>query len=193
MRSAIRILAAATTALTVIVASASSATADWLDINLNDNSLFLDYSYMPMEHSNLHTNFSYLYHSDDDEDDVHMGVLGLFVAERFSEHTSAALGGRLYGFDAAGEKAMVIAIGGTVRQNFPFAPLLGVEASGHIAPKVTSFGKAERFFEGGIRIFYEVLVNADVYLGYRNVQVKHENASSETVEDGVHFGLRMRF
>ncbi|MBB5022101.1 YfaZ family outer membrane protein [Desulfurispira natronophila] len=192
MRSATGILAAAA-ALTVIVASASTAAADWLDINLNDNSLFMDYSYMPMEHSNLHTNFSYLYHSDDGKDDVHMGVLGLFVAERFHEHTSTALGGRLYGFDAAGEKAMVLAIGGTVRQNFHFAPLMGVEASGHIAPKVTSFGKAERFFEGGIRIFYEVLVNADVYLGYRNVQVKYENTSSETVEDSLHFGLRIRF
>lgn len=169
------------------------ALADWLDININDETLFLEYSYMPFYESNLHMSFGYLYYSESDGDDVHAGMIGMFIAERLAENTSVAIGGKAYAIDALGEKAVSIALGGAVRQNFSFAPLAGVEAYGYMAPKVTSFGKAERMFEAGARVFYEVLVNADVYLGYRNLQVKYDGGSMEEAEDGFHIGLRMRF
>jgi predicted porin len=45
----------------------------------------------------------------------------------------------------------------------------------------------------GIGVDYQLLKNASMYLGYRNVNVKIEDGPKLTADNGLHVGLRLEF
>ena len=74
---------------------------------------------------------------------------------------------------------------------------LGLVAQLYFGPDITTFGDAEKFWDFSGRVEYEVLPEAAVYVGYRNVRARLEkNVSGNKdvdLDKGWHIGVRMSF
>lgn len=70
---------------------------------------------------------------------------------------------------------------------------MGLVAQLYFGPDVTTFGDAERFWDFSARAEYEVLPEAALYVGYRNVRTRLINNRDVDLDKGWHVGLRMSF
>ncbi len=78
---------------------------------------------------------------------------------------------------------------------------LGLVAQLYFGPDITTFGDAEKFWDFSGRAEYEVLPEAAVYVGYRNVRARLErnvpgnpgNSRDVDLDKGWHIGVRMSF
>jgi len=63
------------------------------------------------------------------------------------------------------------------------------------APDIVTFNDADQLVLAVARLGYEILPNADVYLGYRNIQVgiKDQPNSDVTIDKGWHIGVNLTF
>jgi len=90
--------------------------------------------------------------------------------------------------------ASAIALGGLVRYSPPAERRLGFVGQLYLSPNIITFGGADRYLETGARIEYEIIPQAQVYLGYRNISFTLKNTGvNTTFDEGVHIGVRMAF
>lgn len=61
------------------------------------------------------------------------------------------------------------------------------------APKIVTFGDADRYTELGARVEYEIMPAAAVYVGYNKLRLTIPNGGSATIDDGWSLGVRMHF
>jgi hypothetical protein len=71
---------------------------------------------------------------------------------------------------------------------------IGLVAYAYGAPEASSFGDLEGWLEYSAALDYQVLRNASLYAGYRQLKVEPQ-ATGEwmTVDTGWHLGLRLNF
>lgn len=92
-----------------------------------------------------------------------------------------------------------LAIGGQAELRFPSFDRLGFSIYGYGAPEVTSFGENEGYYEIGTGLDYQILKDASVYVGYRQIKAKIEdddndgNRNNVTADDAAHIGVRLNF
>lgn len=90
-----------------------------------------------------------------------------------------------------------IALGGKIWYVPPAFNRLGLVGQLYFGPDVTTFGDAEKLLDVHMRVEYEVLPEAAIYVGFRNVRVDVDNTAGGTVnvdlDKGWHLGLRMSF
>ncbi|MEL7298646.1 MAG: YfaZ family outer membrane protein, partial [Pseudomonadota bacterium] len=105
------------------------------------------------------------------------------------------LGGKIFVIDpdALNVDAVVLGIGGYLRYTMPQYDRINVYAHAYIAPDVLSFGDGDRFHEVEARIGYNVLREADVYVGLRNISASFDNGAELTVDTGLIAGIQLRF
>lgn len=171
------------------------ALADAVDIALSDKSARFHYNSGVAQSQDLNVEMGYLYNTDN----THLFVLGLNVIGQSSDVSglSASIGGRLYSASTKPEnngknELAALALGTDIRYKFPDKPL-GVAAYAYYAPKIVSFLDADRLSEVGLRAEYQMLPQAYVYLGYREIRATLENGPDLTVDNGGHIGLRIQF
>lgn len=164
--------------------------ADKLDLNLSDEAFLVRF----VNQSLAGTEVDYgLLHQ---EDDVYIGSLGLHVVDNAGTQESpfqVGLGGRLEFIETDPASGGVLAIGAFGRYNLSSANRFALAGSVHFAPGVTSFGDVEQYVEYAVRAEYEVLRNASLYLGYREIEADFDIADDVELDDGVHFGMRFNF
>ena len=61
------------------------------------------------------------------------------------------------------------------------------------APKVLSLQEAEGYYEYRVGVDVELIKNADVYLGYRDLETKYENGSYVKYNGSAYIGFRFKF
>jgi len=70
-----------------------------------------------------------------------------------------------------------------------------IKATAHIwfAPDVLAFDKLDKYQEIGVSVGYNVIRDADVFIGYRNVKVGFKDFGDGTIDTGFHAGIRVKF
>ena len=103
------------------------------------------------------------------------------------------VGFKVYGADADDNEAVSIGLGGVAR--YTPTVLEGIVFSGllYYSPRVVSFMEADRLFHGNIRIGYQIISRALVYIGYRNMWIDTEDEGKVTVDEGIHVGIEFTF
>ncbi|MFO7593240.1 MAG: YfaZ family outer membrane protein [Pseudomonadota bacterium] len=185
--------------LFLLGAVSTAVTADNLDVNLRDEAIRAIYT-MDMQSrgkGGVSTEFGLLYSEDQKKLDDTLYHLGLNVTgENWSQSGTFAitLGGRAY-FSSSDQGDMAaLAFGGALR----FSPVHRVGVGGHVyyAPDITSFMDIKSFRETGVRVDYQILPQAFVYLGYRNIEVDLEDnlgGHNFELDDDAHIGFKLLF
>lgn len=175
----------------------TAATADSLDINLRDEAIRAIYTMDMKERSKggLSTELGLLYSEDKKKLDGTLYHAGLHVSgENWSQSGTfvISLGGRIYYAGSDNQDLSALGFGGAMR----FSPVhrVGVGAHLYYAPTITSWMDAKNFREAGVRVDYQLLPQAFVYVGYRNIEADFENGVNNVeLDDDAHIGFKLLF
>lgn len=174
-----------------LAATGGTATAGELNFNVSDDAAKINYAGNNAGGSQVDYG---LLHNDDG--DVYVGHLGLHLVDNAGAESNpfqVGLGGKLAFLDSDFQSGSAIALGAFARYNFPNANRFALAGSLYYAPDVIAFSDLTRYLEYDIRAEYEVLRNASIYLGYRNLEVEVEGGAEAELDDGLHFGMRFVF
>ena len=171
--------------------SAQSAFASEFDLALSDESLAANVRFLNMERS-LRGSIGALYR----EGGSRTGTLEMLATGQTAVGnlpTTVGLGVQLDVFSADNVEGAALPIGGYVQFNIPQVPGLGFSTSGFISPSITSFGDAERFWRIDTKLTYRVIRAADVYLGYRHLNVVSQDGPEVSLDESFHLGFTLQF
>ncbi|HEY0975666.1 MAG TPA: YfaZ family outer membrane protein [Solimonas sp.] len=178
--------------------SAGAAQAEIVDFSVGDNSFRLAL-YGPL--SRVFDNAKGQYdvgvimrpERNDDLLVVHTGVLLTGDAGIKSANVAAGLGirGVYIGRDA--DSGGAVALGGQLEFRFPGYERVGFSVYGYGAPEATSLGQVDKYYEVGVGVDYQVLKDASIYVGYREVRVDIADLTDVKADDSFHIGLRLNF
>ncbi len=180
-----------------LLAISASAYADAVDINLRDTSAQLQYK-AGMGGTNMgkaEFGMGVLY----TQKNSLMGEMGIMVKDDIGGNApgvSVGVGMKLLVAKVrpANFSASALAVGGMVRYSPPAERRLGFVGEFYLSPNIITFGGADRFWQTGARVEYEIIPQASVYLGYRNVSFNQKNTGlNAIIDDGFHVGARMSF
>jgi len=126
---------------------------------------------------------------------------GVFVAGRSNASTArqiAGLGGKFIVVDADNSEAgLGIAVGGFLRHTLSQANLVSLRADVYLAPSIISFQGLQNYLEFTGRVEYQLLDQANVYLGYRNVTadltLDNGGEAEFKFDDGIIAGVNLSF
>ncbi|MBK1734383.1 hypothetical protein CKO15_03595 [Halorhodospira abdelmalekii] len=163
-----------------------------IDFNIHDDAAEIA-ALFPLTMDGAYRGFGVFF--NDDSDFVLSGkahVLG-GPAEGFSPlELGAGAKGVIFKSNDTKQTGSALALGGSARfgimGQIPQAMLFQL----HIAPNITSFGRAERYYEGIIRYELEMTQHAAGYLGFRYLRV-HMRGGRATFDNGLHIGVTFRF
>ncbi len=181
-----------------LAAAAGTAQAEIFDLSLGDNS-FRAALYGPLSRVIDGTKGQYdvgVIVRPKREDDLFVAHVGGLVtgdagARQFNLAAGLGLRGVYIGRDH--DSGGAVAVGGQAEARFPGYERIGFTVYGYFAPEVLSLGEFDQYYEFGTAVDYQVLKDASVYLGYRNVNVELENGGDITADNGLHAGLRLSF
>lgn len=132
---------------------------------------------------------SWLHH----EDDIDIASAGIYGGGRQGE-VGAFIGAKAFWINADGPDGQGIAVGGAL--SYELLPRLTVEANIHYAPSVTSYKDIDNYQEWGARLTYQVLPSANVFAGFRDINVdveKHGHSEQIDVVRGGYAGITLYF
>ena len=170
------------------------AWADSFDVNLRDTSAQIQYSASmgrdTLGKAELHAGVLYANKQN------MLGDFGLLVKDDVGGNApGVTVGVGIKGLMAkVGDiDAAALALGGLVR----FAPFadsrFGIVGHLYFSPNIVTFGNANRYTETVLRLEYEIIPQAAVYVGYRRISFGFEKLPNIVLEKGAHLGVRMMF
>ncbi|QKT03265.1 hypothetical protein HUS23_05310 [Ectothiorhodospiraceae bacterium 2226] len=173
------------------VLAAPGAMARSLDVNLSDESARVLYSTRMAtgEYGHSDVEFGFMYNEDSNA----AVTAGLHIFNHgLAGPNYLGLGGRIYGIQTDDADGLALALGGQGRWAPP--ELGGVGLGGHLyyAPRIVSFLDADRVQEVGVRLDYQLIPHAFIYVGHRDIRMKLSNGT-ERVDRGAHLGFKLLF
>ena len=134
-------------------------------------------------------------HNQDRGDVFGGGIHLVDAASSGADSLQAGLGLRLLHVnpDVSSASGTALALGGFVRYVLPNANRFNIGAHGYYAPDVITFSDLSEFYEIGARVGYNVLRDADVYLGVRTVKAEFGGSGRLSLDSGLHIGFEFRF
>ena len=169
------------------------AAADQFDFSFNGDAIRALYAH-DMATRPLRIDGGWLYNADNGNL-LHLGLNVFGNATEGANPVKAGLGGRLayLGGDGPNQDGLALAIGGFLRYTIPSFNRFSVGAEAYWAPEITSFADAKEYTDLSIRASYNVLREADVYIGARSVKGDYDNGSVAHFDTGMHLGISLRF
>lgn len=128
--------------------------------------------------------------SDDNFFSLHGGVL---LTGEAGPNLLAGLGARAQFVDADKAEGGGLTLGGQLRLKLLQADRLRFNAGIWYGPNASITGDIDEFLEFSASVGYEVLRDAELYVGYRVIEVGIDNGGDADLEDGVHVGIRLQF
>ena len=186
----------------LLALGAGTAQAEALNLDLSSRALQGDFA-GPL--TNIFPRLSGLYdlgaiagkQDDGRYEEGHVGLLVTGDAGAEKANVTAGLGGRitLLDFRPTGGpfNGGALALGGQVEARLPAFNRIGVLGYVYGAPKASAFGDLTGYLEYAIDGDYQVLRNASIYGGYRELRMNVTNHGSVVVDTGLHLGLRLNF
>lgn len=175
--------------------TAGNTLADSLDLNLNNDAARLTFSWDARDNK-LTFDAGWLHHQDTG-DVVNVGLHLIDFAASGPSAPEVGIGGKLFYVDAdtvpGSSSGGALGLGGFFRYNFPQADRFGIRGQLYFAPDVVAFGDSTGYLEASLGLTYDVLREADIYIGARYVRAKFENQADFTLDSGLHVGVRLKF
>jgi len=169
--------------------------ANNLDINLGSNAASVNY-YASLTNTGLEGDIGYLHHTSS----VDIGNVGLQVVGNSNPVGSPlifAVGGKLFFISPkqnnVSGNGTVLGLGGRFNYTWPTYNRFTIGGELYYAPKIVSFNNADRYLEYGVNAGYEILRNAELYVGYRHISAAFTHTSTVTLDSTVMVGLNISF
>jgi hypothetical protein len=182
-----------TAAFAVALLLCVEAVADELDLSFNSDAFRIIYAH-DFESNDLTWDAGLINHSDNGY--VVTGSLYLSgLASDGSSPTEAGLGVRT-GYvdgDDSGQTGVPVAVGGFFKYTFANFDRVSVRADGWYGPDVISIKDVEKYEDYSIRLAYNLLRDADIYVGARYVKAEFDNDSEQHFDTGMNIGINLRF
>ncbi|PCI41430.1 MAG: hypothetical protein COB51_14025 [Moraxellaceae bacterium] len=170
------------------VAWVEQAASESLSFNLRNDAARLEFM-APLGSGDLAYTASLLHHEDDGD----YATLGLELVQKMDKHSYVGLGLALMAFDVEEGDGAGLGVGGFVRYAFPTMPALAFGGQLYYSPDVIAFDDVDRIWEAALRLELRVMDQADVYVGYRRVNVDFEPQGEANIDEGGHLGFRFYF
>jgi hypothetical protein len=171
------------------------ALAQDLDINLNSDAVQFQYG-APVKgttHFNKgELNASALFNSGGDYV-LGAGARVSGAAGTGSPGLEIGVGAKVFGGGVDSHGFVALTLNGLVRYSPPPLPRLGIRGDIYYAPDIVTFVDGSGYFQGEVRVEYEVLPESFVYVGYRRLHVDLKGRSSGTVDSRAHIGIQIHF
>ncbi|WP_210396636.1 YfaZ family outer membrane protein [Motiliproteus sediminis] len=175
----------ATLAGLAVALISSAANASDFNFGINNDTIELGL-YAPMS-TTSRLSAEYFYH---DEDGKTLG-LGYQVTNR-TQMGDVAIGGKLVKlWSDKRDNGHAFAIGGDYK--LPLDHKLWLGLSAYYAPSVLSSSGVDRYYHADIKVGYNLMPNADLFVGYRDIHFKFDNQPSLTLEQGAYLGAQLKF
>ncbi len=178
----------------MLVFAGNAAFADSLDINLRDSSAQVKYSASmgrdTLGKSEMHLGVLYA------DKDNYLADLGLLVQDQIgakSPDITVGVGIKAVAARAAANNGSAIAIGALVGVKPIPDPRLNIVGQVYASPTILSFGETTRYVDTAVRVEFEIIPQALVYVGYRTTSLELKNKAKAKLDDGLTIGLRMTF
>ena len=170
-----------------------NAMADEVDLSFNEDA-FRAYYVHDLESNDLAWDAGLLNNSD--KGYVAYGSLYLkgFASDGLNP-IEGALGGRTGWIDGddSSQNGVPVALGGYLKYTFKRFNRLSLRVDAYYAPEVLSIKDLEKYEDYTIRLAYNLLREADLYIGARYVKGEFDNDSEATFDNGMHAGISLRF
>lgn len=179
--------------------SAAGAASQDLDLNLSSDAIRGEFAFDVggLPNNNAKVAIGGLFSEDLEPEDltaIHAGLLVTGDTGARDALVEAGLGVRIVALDVADSlNGAAIALGGEVDARLPAFNRIGVSGYVYYAPDVSSFSDINQYIEYAFDANYEIIRNAFVYLGYRQVRLDIDEAGDFTADTGLHAGFRLRF
>lgn len=174
------------------LAVSGSAFSHTLDLNLNDDTVAVDYT-TQIKKSELNVGAGLLHNQD--LGDVYYG--SFFVADNVNKQSGllAGIGGRAYYMDVdrSDESGTAIGLGGFLNWDLPNVTNLSLRSDIYYAPDVLAFDEIDGYLDFSARVQYRIIEQAWIYVGYRNAEAKTEAPGKAKVDEGGHLGIMLWF
>ncbi len=180
----------------VLMSLAFAASARSVELNVSDDALYARYA-EPLRSTignPLEWDASVM-HNGDKGDAATFGFHVLGDAGSRSVRLTAGVGGQAFWAspDGSNDDALGLALGGWIRAVPPQYDRLAFELRAHYAPNVLTFQDGDHYWEAIAKVAYQVLPNAEAYLGYRRIRLGLEDKHDRTIDSGFNVGLELRF
>ena len=173
--------------------SGAGVLADEVNLSLNADSVRAEYA-RPFASRPLQWDLGWMHHTDNG-DALHAS---LNVTGKLKEGGAPITGGvglRLAytNGDASNQTGYGLAVGGFAHYVFPRYDRLSLRGHAYYAPGVLSGNDMEEYQDYALQLAYNVLREADAYVGLRYVSADYEEASSANYSTWLHVGMAFRF
>ncbi len=176
----------------------ASAQAETFDLNVSSEAVRAALS-GPLrfgETNGARYDIGYLY-SDDRDARLNVGHVGLLVsgdAGARSANVHVGIGIRAAGIDQRGAEGGAVSVGGEFDVRLPSMNRLGLVGYAFYAPDVLAFGDIDTYLDAALTVDYEIIRNASVYAGYRQVRAGIDEVRGTDLRDNSPIvGLRLQF
>lgn len=171
----------------------ANAAAGEIDLSFNSDALRFFYIH-DFANSDLQADFGILNNSDEGTV-INASLYLAGFASDGQNPLQAGIGGRTGYFDGddSGQSGIPLAIGGWLKYTLPSLNRLSIRVDAYYAPDILTVLDMEKYEDFTIRLGYNVLHNADVYVGARYVKGEFDNDTEALVDNGMHVGLHLRF
>ncbi len=191
--------------IAIVAGFGANVSAQTAAISFNNNSAKLGYGFLVdgTTYARMEFRTDFLY----SRDNTYMLSPGILLTDEVGSKVrglKGGLGGKLYGGSVRDNdldedaQFLALSIGGMLRYSLPANPRVFFGADGYIAPNILTFD-ADLFYEVGLKVGFEALATASVFLEYRRFFLDTEKGSvafndgSTAFETGVRFGMELRF
>jgi predicted porin len=177
----------------VLASAAFAAQGSNLDFNLSSNAAAVDYT-DTLTDSGLEGDIGYLHHTDRaDIADVGLALSG--NASPVGSPLIFGVGAKAFFINHKNpsENGLAIGVGAHFRYTWPTYNRFAIGGELYYAPSIVSFRATDRYWQGSVRAAYQVLRNADVYIGYRYVSAAFNGRSNDTLDSSIMLGMSLTF
>ena len=173
--------------LLMLLTPIGQANAKGLDIFLNNDTASVEYL---TNMGGADVGAGFLFNTSNDW--IAHGTMLVFGREYSrSNKVEGGLGGKLYLANVGNSTVAALGLGGQMTF-FPKASKFGFGGYGYYAPQIVASG-ANGMMEYGVRVEFQMMETASMYLGVHHVDVDTTGSGKRVVDDGLHFGVNIRF
>jgi hypothetical protein len=171
---------------------AAGAMADELNLSLNTDSVRVEYA-RPLASRPLQWDIGWL-HNTDNGDALHGSLNVVGKLKEGAAPVSGGLGLRLAytNGDQSSQTGLGLALGGFAKYVFPEFDRVSLRGHAYYAPNILSGGDMDEYQDYAVQLAYNVMREADAYVGLRYVAADYDD-SSANFSTWLHVGLALRF
>ena len=176
-----------------LATAACAAQAANLDFNLASNAVAAEFS-TNLTDTGLEGSLGFLHHSNRvDLFDAGADLVG--NASPVGSPLIFGVGGKFFYISPKNGigNGEALGVGAHFRYTWPYFNRFAVGGEVYYAPNIVAFQSVDRFWEGRLTANYQILRNADAYVGYRYVSAAFNGSSNMTLDSSIIVGLSLSF